>query len=239
MKKVSFVMALICAVAVFGGCAGKDKSNPSSDVSLAPITVPQSIAVSKLDASEEWVYDSAEFEGTSHHIPQFNVNSQEISEINKEIVKNCKEIAENGNKRNISYSYILVKNCLLSVHIEIIENGWFYKSYAYNVSLGDGSLIEDARTMAAYCGISDEEYRISAATAVTNEYVSLFEAIKHSNTSGYKENLLKNQSEERTKTYTGYINERKELCFCGEMYGIEGNLKNFAATSVTMPGIDY
>lgn len=237
IKKLAVIMSLICTVAVLGGCAAKGKGNVDSTTSLAPIKVPDSIAVSKLDPSGEWVYDSEEFEGTPHRVPQFNVDSQGIAEINEKIVKNCKELANSGNKRNISYTYI-VKKFLISVYIEIIEDGWFYKSYAYNISLGDGSLVDDARTMAAYCGISDEDYRIAAATAVTNEYAPLYASFSDSHREAYYTNLEKNQSDKMTKTYKGYINKRSELCFCGQMYGLDGSLRYFSATSVIDSGMN-
>ncbi len=238
MKKLSLLLAFLCAVTVFGGCAGKDNADTDSTVSLAPITVPNSIAVTKLDVGEEWVYDSDEFGKSSHRVPQFNVKAQGIDELNEEIVKKFKEAAENANTRIINYTF-MVKSCLLSVCVEVMDNGWLSKSYAYNVSLGDGSLVDDARTMAAYCGVSDEEYRIAAATAVTNEYGSLYASFSDSNPGSYKENLLKNQSEKMTKTYSGYINERGELSFCGEMYGLDGTLRGFSSTSVTVSGMSY
>jgi len=228
------MLALCCALTAFGGCAENGKDTEST-LSLPPVTIPQSIAVTKLEADEEWVYEADGFEGTPNHIPQFNVKAEGIDELNDKILKKFEELSKKSSIRNIHYTF-KEKGLLLSVYVEVMDSGWFKEGFTYNVSLGDGSVIDDARTMAAYCGITDEEYRIAAATAVTIEYKSLFASFSDSNGSQFKENLEKNQSKEMTDTYKGYINERGELSFCGQMYGLDGALRGFSSTSVENAG---
>lgn len=238
IKKIALLMVLICAFSLFGGCSGKGSDGAESTVSLEPISIPKNVTVTKADSYEEWVYEYDGFEGEPYHIPQFNVNIEGISDINKKILDKCKEYIDSGKVRNISYTFML-KNCLLSVYIEVVDNSWFKEGFVYNLSLGDGSLVEDARTMAAYCGLTDEEYRIAAATAATIEYKTLFASFSDSDGTRFKENLLKNQSKKMTDTYKGYINEHGELSFCGEMYGIDGSMRGFACTSVEGNGMDF
>ena len=235
-RKIALLMALICALSLFGGCADKGKGDTESTVSLEPISVPKNISVTNANDSEEWVYEYDGFKDQPHHVPQFNVNADGVAEINKKIVEKCKGYIDSGKVRNISYTFMM-KNCLLSVCIEFMDDGWFKEAFVYNLSLGDGTLVEDARTMAAYCGITDEEYRIAAATAVTIEYKSLFASFSDSNGTQYKENLLKNQSKKMTDKYEGYINERGELSFCGQMYSLDGSMRGFSCTSVQGQGM--
>lgn len=239
IKRIALMLVLCSVLTVFGGCAGKNENKDTeSVVSLAPITVPQSIAVTKVDADEEWVYEADGFKGKPFHIPQFNVKAKGIDELNKKLVDTFGEYSKKSAVRNIHYTSY-VKDLVLSVYVEIVDNGWFKQGYVYNLSLGDGSLIRDARTMAAYCGLSDEEYRIAAATAVTIEYSSLFASFSDSNGTQFKENLEKNQSKEMTDTYKPYINERGELSFCGQMYGMDGTLRGFSSTSAESNGMVF
>lgn len=238
IKKIAILLAIACSLTVFCGCGSKETSSLDSASSLPPISVPSSISVTKVDSDEEWAYDVKGFEDTPHRIPHINVDSPEVEKLNGEIEEYFREVTKDSNTQNISYT-VMVKGCLLSVFVEVVDRGWFSKGYAYNISLGNGSIIEDARTMAAYCGLTDEEYRIAAATAVTNEYGSLFGSFSDSNTGAYNQYLKKNQSKEVTDTFVGYINNRGELSFCGEMYSMDGNMRSFASTSVTGTGMGF
>ena len=231
LKKTALMMALLCLLTVFAGCGDKETSSDSSS-SLPVISVPTSVALTKIHPGEEWIYDADGFDGVGQHVPFINVNSPEITALNDEIAKTFKEVSGDDKIRNIYYTF-MVKNCLLSVYVEVVDDGWFSKGYTYNVSLGDGTVIRDARTMAAYCGLNDEEYRIAAATAVTNEFSALFGSFRDSNGSDFNKNLEKNQSKKMTDTYKGYINERGELSFCGDMYSLDGELRGFSCTSAT------
>lgn len=237
-KLVSAILLIFTLAFLVCGCGkkGDTSSTNSAAVESEVLEIPDSINVTKADYDKEWVYDAAGFEDTAYHVPYINVNSEAVDSINSKLQKKYKELLETNKYQTVHYTF-MEKGCVLSVYISMsTKNGWATEHEAYNISLGDGTQITDSRYMAAYLGLSDEEYRIAAATAVTNEYGSLYGSFSDSNYGQYKKYLELNQSEEITKELTGYINERGELSFCGQMYAMDGSKRSFAMTSATSKG---
>lgn len=234
-KIIALVLVTVFAAATFCGCKGNGKASssvPNTASEIAEeIKVPTEIEVTKADGSQEWVYDAPGYKSAAYHVPHINIDSKDVEKLNAEIAEFCKN-AEDKNEYKTVYYTFMEKGNLLSVAMSLSNSyGWEVKHLAYNISLYDGSAITDPRYMAAYLGLTDEEYRIAAATAVTNNFYSLFASFQDSNFAEFKSNLEKNQKEETTKTFTGFINERGELAFCGEMYGMKGDKQSFSCSS--------
>ncbi len=234
LLKRSFALIICVFIFLFAFCGCEkngNKTTTSSAKTEETVSVSTTVAITKADPDKDWVYDAEGYDEI-YHIPQFNIENEEIKELNKKIATDLYNEVKDGDRPSITYDFA-VKDCLLSVCVRFMANSWEERYCAYNVSLSDGTQVTDARYMAAYLRLTDEEYRIAAATAVTNAYEDRYITFRDSNISAYKNYLYKNQSKEVTDTLTGYINPRGELSFCGEMYAFDGAKRFFTSSSVS------
>lgn len=228
---LSIVFILIIALFNLSGC-GTDNTNEASEPvseneTLNEVTEQQ---VTKIDEEKEIVYSvfDKEYdyfdEKTQVEIPAFNINTEEIKELNSKIEEEYQEVAEANEEfgsTEVTYEYY-VNDDIVSL---VIKKSYLEASQdtyeVYNVNQKTGTVLEKEDILTAK-NITVDAYEAKIAEQISAKFDETTAAFKEM--VGYEEIKEKNDSKENCSLENTevYINEEGKLSYIANVYSLAG-----------------
>lgn len=228
---LSIVFILIIALFSLSGCGTDDTNEANEPVTdndtLNEVTEQQ---VTKIDEKKEIVYSvfDKEYdyfdEKTQVEIPAFNINTEEIKELNSKIEEEYQEIAEANEEfgsTEVTYEYyvnddivsLVLKKSYLEASQETYE--------VYNVNQKTGTVLEKEDILTAK-NITEDAYETKIAEQISAKFDENMESFKE--TAEYKRAKQKNDSKENCSLENTevYINEEGKLSYIANVYSLAG-----------------
>ncbi len=228
---LSIVFILIIALFSLPGC-GTDSTNMEGE----PVTENETLnevteqQVTKIDEKKEIVYSvfDKEYdyfdEKTQVEIPAFNINTEEIKELNSKIEEEYQEIAEANEEfgsTEVTYEYyvnddivsLVIKKSYLEASQETYE--------VYNVNQKTGTVLEKEDILTAK-NITKDAYEAKIAEQISAKFDETTAAFKEM--VGYEDIKEKNNSKENCSLENTeiYINEEGKLSYIANVYSLAG-----------------
>ena len=190
------------------------------------------IGVSKIDNTKDWVYTAYEktynyddgFDSVNVKVPAINIDTEEIKELNSEILSKYKKYDEgNAEVPNYEIYYRFYENediVTVIINSNIVMTT-IPKYDIYNVNTVTGEIL-DNEDILKLKNITVEDYEKNVKTILDNEFTEGKSSL--SGTSFYKEQREKNRSDkncsvENTKIFLGV---NGELQFVANLYSLAG-----------------
>lgn len=215
MKRLCTLFLAVLIVFATAGC-GNDKADGStvSSKEVIPETSIKGVNVTKVNPNEKWVINMSEDD--VYMVPYINVNSKAVEKLNEELNSKYNPMFEKGNDSGyVSARYTAAKyGGVLSVLVTMREYGGGLEYEAYNISLTDGSVIEDSDLVAFY-GITEKKYKESVKEALEYEYMIYYGSFKNNEYARFDKYLKNTLADENTKIVKPYISTSGSLSIIG------------------------
>lgn len=194
---------------------------------------------------------SEEFGGRKFYIPNINLSSEEVANINAEIWATLYDGVVNNvldrwnqdhyeGSENITYNWYL-NGEVLSVVIESNPFEWAWTDYyVYNINITTGTVLSSEALIQDY-GISTEEYNRLAEQVLGSKFWNGWDRTNENFQSNtfvlrFNEALQRTISQAKINQTFPYINDKGELCMIAKVYSLAGaeyywnnlNMVNFA-----------
>ena len=222
-----------------------EPEDPPSEESIAeePPVAEEPVDISELvsDAySYTYTYEGNEPEyhvgevGYEYHIPQINIDSEEVNAINKEIweqlydegmstVLECISLGTSVYITSISYD-CAVNDDILSLYTKICYHDGSNYHLVYNISVSTGSVVS-TQDLLSYAGFTEEAYLEAAKQSIGSYFLSYYaydpaekaEFIKY-----HRVFLEKTLQDDSIKQARPFMNDKGELCLITKMYSSAG-----------------
>lgn len=180
---------------------------------------------------------SEEFGGRKFNIPQINLSSDAVVNINAEIwatlydgvvvdVLDWWNQEHSEGSESITYNWY-VNNDILSLVIESHPVDWAWTDYyVYNIDITTGKKLSSEALLQDY-GISAKEYNRLAEQVLGSKFWSAWDRTNenfqnNSFISWFNETLQKTTSQENIDETFPYINDKGELCMIAKVYSLAG-----------------
>lgn len=228
---LSIVFILIIALFSLSGCGTDDTNEANEPVidndTLNEVTEQQ---VTKIDEEKEIVYSvfDKEYdyfdEKTQVEIPAFNINTEEIKELNSKIEEEYQEVAEANEglgSTEVTYEYYvnddIVSLVLKKSYLEASQDTY----EVYNVNQKTGTVLEKEDVLTAK-NITVDDYEAKIAEQISAKFDETTVAFKEM--VGYEEIKEKNDSKENCSLENTevYINEEGKLSYIANVYSLAG-----------------
>lgn len=225
------VFILIIALFVLAGC-GTDNINEASE----PVTENEGLnevteqQITKIDEEKEIVYSvfDKEYdyfdEKTQVEIPAFNINTEEIKELNSKIEEEYQKIAEADEEfgaTEVNYEYYvnddIVSLVITKTYLEASQETY----EVYNVNQKTGTVLEKEDILTAK-NITEDAYETKIAEQISAKFDETTAAFKEM--VGYEDVKEKNNSKENCSLENTevYINKDGKLSYIANMYSLAG-----------------
>lgn len=232
-KILSLSIVFILIIALFGlsGC-GTDNTNEASEPvpenkTLNEVTEQQ---ITKIDEEKEIVYSvfDKEYdyfdEKTQVEIPAFNINTEEIKELNSKIEEEYQEVAEANEEfgaTEVTYEYYVNDDIVSLVITKTYLEASQITYEVYNVNQKTGTVLEKEDILTAK-NITVDDYEVEIAKQISAKFEENTAAFKEMG--GYEELKEKNNSKENCSLENTevYINEEGKLSYIANVYSLAG-----------------
>ena len=232
MKNKILSLLLICTLAslsvMLTGCGEKQENNIQEEQNANE----ENNKIAKIDESKEIVYSvykenfkSPLDETITTDVPAFNINTEEIKNLNTEILNKYKTNEADMSITNTSYKYYENDN-IISVIIDRTTTETSYDEYnVYNVDKSTGKQLTKEEVLATK-SITKEQYEATISTQMANIFSEMWDNQNSLTTGGnfLEEQRAKNNSKENcsmNKTEV-YLGENGNLYYIASIYSLAG-----------------
>ena len=231
MKKkiLSLSVIFISIITLIGltGCGAEETNEAGEQTSQNEVTEQQ---ITKIDEEKEIVYSvfDKEYdyfdEKTQVEIPAFNINTEEIKELNSKIEEEYQEVAEANEEfgaTEVTYEYYvnddIVSLVIKKAHLE----SSIYNYAVYNVNQKTGEILDKEGILTAK-NITKSEYEEKIAKQISTKFDENTAALKEMG--GYEELKEKNNSKENCSLENTevYLGNNGKLQYIANVYSIAG-----------------